>query len=361
MTGLSCRIFFHSCCSEEERKRLPPLLTSGRGIVTGPHPDGVADSLKRNFPHRAIGNLAKDLRYGARSLRKNPGFALAVIVTLALGIGTTTAVFSVVNSIILRPLPFRNPDELMWVWSQRPDNNKAPFSLPDFLDYRDQNQTLQEIAAFANIGISLSGVERTDRLQGLRVSANLFRLLGLEPTVGRLMLPQNDEPGQRYVVVLTHECWQRRFASDGGIVGKALNLNGESFEVIGVLPRDFTLPNPEAEMAIPLAPQVDPLRNARNSTNFLRAIARLRTGVTSAQAESDLTGIVKRQRELYGDAYRKKTGVNLVPLYEELVGGTRTGLFVLFGAVIVVLFIGCFNLAALSLARASQPLTGDWH
>jgi putative ABC transport system permease protein len=300
-----------------------------------------------------VGNLYRDLRYGVRSLRRNPAFGLVAIITLALGIGATTAVFSVVNSVLLRPLPFKNPDQLVWVWSRRPDNNKAPFNLPDFLDYRDQNQTLLEIAAFGNIGLSLSGAERTDRLQGLRVSANLFQILGVDATVGRLMLPQDDEPGQRQVAVLTYECWQRRFASEAQIVGKTLNLNGESYEVIGILPRTFSLPNPEAELAIPLAPDVDPLRNVRGSVNFLRAIARLKTGTTRQQAESDLSAIVLRERQQYGDAYLKKTGINLVPLYEELVGNVRTSLFVLFGAVVLVLLIGCSNLAALLLTRAS--------
>ena len=191
-----------------------------------------------------VGNLYRDLRYGARSLRRNPGFALVAIITLALGIGATSAVFSVVNSVLLRPLPFKDPDQLVWVWSRRPDNNKAPFSLPDFLDYRDQNQTLLEIAAFGNIGLSLSGAERTDRLQGMRVSANLFQLLGVDASRGRLMLTQDDAPDQRHVVVLTYECWQRRFAGEPQIVGKTLNLNGESYEVIGILPRSFSLPNP---------------------------------------------------------------------------------------------------------------------
>lgn len=129
------------------------------------------------------------LRFAFRSLRKNPGFTFVAIV----------------NSVLLRPLPFKDPDQLVWIWSRRPDNNKAPFSLPDFLDHRDQNQTLDQIAAFGNIGLSLSGVERTDRLQGQRVSANLFQLLGVDAEHGRLMLVSDDEPGQRHVVVLTHE------------------------------------------------------------------------------------------------------------------------------------------------------------
>ena len=299
------------------------------------------------------GNLFRDLRYGARSLRKSPGFAFVAIITLALGIGASTAVFSVVNSVLLRPLPFKDPDQLVWVWSRRPDNNKAPFSLPDFLDYRDQNQTLLEIAAFSNIGLSLSGAERTDRLQGLRVSANLFQLLGVEASLGRLMFRQDDQPDQRHVVVLTYQCWQRRFAGETQIVGKTLILNGESYEVIGILPRSFSLPNPEAELAIPLAPDVDPLRNVRSSTNFLRAIARLKAGVTRSQAESDLSAIVMREREQYGETYFRKTGINLVPLYEEVVSNVRTVLWVLLGAVGFVWLIGCSNLAALSLTRAS--------
>ncbi len=295
----------------------------------------------------------KDIRYSARSLRQNPAFTLVAVITLALGIGASTAVFSVVNSVLLRPLSFKDPDQLVWVWSRRPDNNKAPFALPDFLDYRDQHQTLQEIAAFANIGLSLAGAEKTERLQGMRVSANLFRMLGVDASRGRLLLPQEDDPDKRHVVVLSYECWQRRFASEPKIVGKMVNLNGESYEVVGILSPSYSLPNPEAEMAIPLAPDVDPLRTVRTSTNFLRAIGRLKPEVTRSQAESDLSAIVKRERQQFGDIYLKKTGINLVPLHEELIGNVCTALFVLFGAVVLVLLIGCTNLAALSLARAS--------
>src|ERR1041385_5152896 len=143
-------------------------------------------------------NGLQTIRFATRSLCKNPGVTLAAIVTLTLGIGATTAVFSIVNSVLLRPLPFKDPDQLVWIWSRRPDNNKAPFSLPDFLDHRDQNQTLGQIAAFGNIGVSLSGVERTDRLQAQRISANLFQLLGVDAEHGRLMLPSDDEPDQRH-------------------------------------------------------------------------------------------------------------------------------------------------------------------
>lgn len=299
-------------------------------------------------------SLWRNVRYGARSLQRDRGFTLVAIITLALGIGATTAVFSVVNSILLRPLPFKNPDELVWVWSRRPDNNKAPFNLPDFLDYREQNQTLVEIAAFSNFGVSLSGTEKTDRIQAMRVSANLFQLLGVNASYGRLLVSQDDQPDQRHVVVLTHNCWQQRFAGEPNIIGKTLNLNGEGYEVVGILPASYSLPNPDAELAIPLAPEVDPLRTIRSSVNFLRAIGRVKDSVTRAQAEADLNSIVARQRQQYGEAYSKKTGINLVPLYEELVGQVRTALLGLLGAVALVLLIGCSNLAALSLARAAK-------
>ena len=302
---------------------------------------------------RFVEELLQDLRYSVRVLRRQPGFTLTVVITLALGIGANTAIFSVVNAVLLRELPLKNPEEVMWVWSTRTDRDKAPFTLPDFLDYRDQNGTLEQIAAFCNVGLNLTGSEKTERLQAMRVSANLFELLGVDASAGRLFVVEDDDPARRQVVVLSFESWQRRFGGDPQVVGKALNLDGESYTVVGVLPRTFNLPDRDAELAIPLRPLRDPLRELRSSTNFLRAVARLKPGVTRQQAESDLTAIVARQRQQFGDPYLKKTGVHLVPIYEETVGNVRTALWVLLGAVGMVLLIACSNLAALSLARAS--------
>lgn len=302
---------------------------------------------------RLVEQFLQDMRYSLRVLIRKPGFTLTVIITLALGIGANTAIFSVVNAVLLRELPLKNPDEVMWVWSTRTDRDKAPFTLPDFLDYRDQNQTLDQVAAFSNVGLNLTGSEKTERLQAMRVSANLFELLGVDAAVGRLFVPEDDEPARRQVAVLSYESWQKRFGGDPQVVGKALNLDGESYTVIGVLPSRFTLPDREAELAIPLRPLLDPLRELRSSTNFLRAVARLKPGVTRQQAETDLTAIVSRQRQQFGDPYLKKTGVRLVPIYEEMVGNVRTALWVLLGAVGMVLLIACSNLASLSLARAS--------
>ena len=302
---------------------------------------------------RFVEEFLQDVRYSVRVLLRKPGFTLTVIITLALGIGANTAIFSVVNAVLLRELPLKNPDEVMWVWSTRTDRDKAPFTLPDFLDYRDQNQTLNQIAAFCNAGLNLTGNEKTERLQAMRVSANLFQLLGVDASVGRLLVPEDDDPARKQVVVLSYESWQKRFGGDRQVVGRELNLDGESYTVVGVLPSRFTLPDRDAELAIPLRPLVDPLRELRSSTNFLRAVGRLKPGVTRQQAETDLSAIVSRQRQQFGDPYIKKTGVRLVPIYEETVANVRTALWVLLGAVGMVLLIACSNLASLSLARAS--------
>jgi predicted permease len=302
---------------------------------------------------RLLEEAWQDLRYSLRVLRQKPGFAFTVIATLALGIGANTAIFSVVNAVLLRELPFQKPDEVVWVWSSRTDRDKAPFTMPDFLDYREQNQTLDQIAAFTSTGLNLTGTEKAERLQALRVSANVFELLGVDASAGRLFVVDDDEPARRHVAVLTYESWQKRFGGNSQTVGQVLTLNGEAYTIIGVLPPRFTLPDREAELAIPLSPAVDPSRDVRSSTNFLRAVARLKPGVTRQQAEADLTSIVARQKQQFGEAYLKKNGVRLVPIHEEMVGNVRTALWVLLGAVGMVLLIACSNLAALSLARAS--------
>ena len=308
------------------------------------------------LPRRWEDEMIQDLRFGVRMLLKQKGFTTVALLSLALGIGANTAIFSVVNSVLLRPLPFRQPDQLMAISSRRIDRDQAPFTVPDFLDYRDQNRSLEQIAAFVNVGLSLSGSEKTEQLVGLRVSANLFQLLGVDASLGRTLMSEDDEPSRRHVVVLTYECWQRRFGGNAQLIGQTLNLNREAYQIVGVLPPGYPLPigDTDAEMAIPLAPDVDPLRNARNSVNFLRGIARLKKDITREQAESDLTAIVARQKQQYGDIYLRKTGVNVTPLREEMVGTVSTALWVLFGSVGLVLLIGCSNLAALSLARATS-------
>ncbi|HEV8701082.1 MAG TPA: ABC transporter permease [Candidatus Polarisedimenticolia bacterium] len=299
-----------------------------------------------------IGDLWRDLRYGLRTLLRQPVFTGVAALALALGIGGNTAIFSLVNAILLRQLPFRNPEQLVWVSVRRPEPGQFPFTLPDFIDYRDQNRGLDGIAAFANWSANLTDRGDPERLQGLRISANAFLMLGVEAVVGRALLPADDTPGQERVVVLSDGLWKRRFGADPQMVGKPLTLNGASYTVVGVLPPQFFFPIKEAELAIPLAPDADPWRDVRTSVHFLRGLARLKPGVTREQAEADLTAVAQRLRRQYPVANARKVGVTLGPLYEEVVGGFRLALWVLLGAVGVVLLITCVNLANLALARA---------
>lgn len=295
----------------------------------------------------------KQIRYALRILRKSPAFTAVAVLALALGIGANTAIFSLVNTILLRQLPFRDPQQLVMVSSRRADPGKRPFTLPDFIDYRDQNKSLAGIAAYANWSANLTDHGDPERLQGLRISANAFQMLGVEAAVGRAFLPEEDTPGQQRVVVLSYGLWQRRFGADQQLVGKTLTLNGDRYTVVGVLPPEFFFPIKEAEVAIPLAPDADPWRNVRTSTNFLRAIARLKSGITREQAEADLTSVAMRMRQQYPVANARKLGVTLSPLHEEVVGNFRLALWVLLASVGVVLLITCVNLANLALVRAS--------
>jgi putative ABC transport system permease protein len=299
--------------------------------------------------------LLQDLRHGARMLLKSPGFTLIAVITLALGIGANTAIFSLVNSILLRQLAFRQPEQLVWVDSRRLASGKYSFTLPDFIDYRDQNRSLSGIAAYAPWSANLTDQGEPEQLQGLRISANAFELLGVEAVAGRVLAPGDDAPGQQHVAVLSYGLWRRRFGADPQLVGKKLTLNGASYTVVGVLPPQFFFPTRirDAELAVPLAPDADPLRGVRTSTNFLRALGRLKPGVTREQAEMDLTAVAQRLRQQYPVANRQKLGVTLSPLHEEVVGDFRLALWVLLGAVGVVLLITCVNLANLTLARAT--------
>jgi putative ABC transport system permease protein len=301
-----------------------------------------------------IEELWQDLHYGGRVLLKKPGFTFVVVLTLALGIGATTAIFTLVNSVLLRQLPFKEPERLVWIWSVRQENNSRPFTLPEFIDYRDQNRTFEGLAAFTTWNANLTDAGDAERVQGARVSANFFQLLGVEPLAGRTLLPEDDRPGNQHVVVLSYGLWQRRFGADINVVGKKLTLNGDTYTVVGVLPQQFFFPIRDAELGIPLAPEADPLRGERNSVNFLRFVGRLRQAVTLRQAEDEMNRINLKLRTQYPAEYAGKLGVRLVPLFDEVVGGFHRALWVLFGAVALVLLIACANLANLFLVRAAS-------
>src|SRR5262245_5687057 len=298
-------------------------------------------------------DLRQDLRHGIRVLRTHHGFTATAVLTLALGIGANSAVFSVVNAVLLRQLPFREPGRLVAVFSRMTDGDRHPFTLPDFIDFRDRRRTLEGIAAFGTWNPNLTGSGDPERLSGVRVSADLFEVLGVQAIAGRTLRAADDTPGSERVAVLSDGLWRRRFGADPGVVGRKVVLNGAAYEVVGVLPREFIFPVRDAEIAVPLAPEADPLRGVRTSVNFLRALARLKPGVTREQAEADLTGVAESLRREYPVANAQKIGVTVAPLHEELVGPFSAALWVLFGAVGLVLLIASVNLANLALARAA--------
>jgi predicted permease len=298
--------------------------------------------------------VLNELRIALRQHVRQPGFALTVVLTLALTNGATTAVFSVVNTMLVRALPFTSPDRLVWVASVRPDNPSAPFSLPEFMDYRSQTRTLSGVAAYGNWIASLSGDGIVERFQGARMSANVFDLLGVSPAAGRLLQETDDRPDAPPVVVLSHRLWQRQFGGSSDIVGKAVRISGESFVVVGVMPAQFPLPLRGIDVVRPLAPDRDPRRHVRNSANFLRVFGRLSPGADSAQAQTELTAIGRSLRQQFPVEYAGKERVQVTALHEAVVGDHRQPMLLLLAAVIVVLATAVANLASLALVRANE-------
>ncbi len=298
-------------------------------------------------------SLFQDVRGALRRLAKTPGFTIVALVTLALGIGANTALFSVVHAVLLQALPFKDPERLYWIWSRHTSTDRYPFQLPEFCDYRDQNRTMEAVAGLANWNANLTGDGAAERLAGLRVSDNFFDILGTPAAVGRSLQPGDDTPGNEKVAVLAYGLWQRRFGGDPAVVGSRLTLNGEAFTVVGVLPRSFFFPIRNVEFAVPLAPDKDPWRQNRESTSFLRILGRAREGASRAQIEDDWNAIAARLQKEFPEGYARKKGVRANPYHEELTGNFRQALWMLLGAVALLLLIACANLANLMLVRAT--------
>ncbi len=298
--------------------------------------------------------LFRDIRHGIRSLLKRPGFTLIALIALALGIGANTAIFSLVNAVLLRPLPFSEPDRLVWMWGNiRNGGNRASVSPLDYLDYRGQNKTFSEFAAMFSVplAVNLTGSGEPERLVAAGVTGNYFQALGVQPALGRSFVLQNEKPGSDQVAVLSYSLWQKRFGGDTSIVNKTITLDGKVCEVLGVMPKDFSFPQ-ATELWVPLNFDVSPHMKQRKA-HFLRPIGRLKPGVTIAQAQADTDAIAQQLAAQYPET---DTGWNLrvVSLREQLVGNTRPTLLILFGAVGFVLLIACANVANLLLVRAAS-------
>jgi predicted permease len=301
-----------------------------------------------------VRTFLNDIHRSLRMLVKRPAFFAVAVLTLALGIGANTALFSVVNAVLLRQLPFAHANRTVWMTSVRPDRNDAPFSLPDFLDYRDHTDSLDSISAVGTWNANVTGRGDAERLNGVRVSANLFETLGVNAAVGRTLEREDDRPGAPRVVVMTYGLWQRRFGGDNSLVGQSLELNGASYTLVGILPPNYFLPVPDAELAVPLVPDADPWRQNRNTVNFLRLVGRTRQGVPSQRAEAEMNALARKLREQFPDENARKMGVKLTPMRDQITGGYRRALWVLLGAVAFVLLIACANLANLNLVRAAE-------
>ena len=307
-------------------------------------------------------HLVQDLRYGLRTLAKNPGFTAVAVLTLALGIGANTAIFSVVNALLLRPLPFPAPDQLVRVVSVRlrenaPDNA----SYPDFADWRAQNHVFERMAAFHIDSFTLTGQGEAAHIPGAVVSAELFSLLGVRPALGRAFLPEEDKLGAAdggLVVILSHRLWQERFGADPGIVGRTIELDNRSFTVVGVMPAGFQFPIQAGPIDFWTTVAVEfiaptgfhPMAEQRGA-HYLDVIARLKPHVSQAQAQAEMRTIVNALNKQYPE--NAPRGVRIVPELDQLVGDVRPALLVLLAAVGCVLLIGCANVANLLLARAT--------
>ncbi len=306
-------------------------------------------------PKRLEDEMVQDLRYGIRLLLKTPAFTFVAVLTLALGIGANTTIFSVVNAVLLRPLNYKEADRLVQVWhrnvstpaAQRQNIELTP---ANFLDLRAQNQVFKHLAAFVSHDFNLTGMGEPERLQGWQVSASLFPMLAVAPIAGRVFTEAEDRDGAEKVAVLSHELWQRRFGGQSGVIGSKLTLDDLSYTVVGVMPPGFGFPVKGAELWAPLAFSPDE-RNARSSF-YLNGIARLKAGVTLEQTQAEMDAVAQRLELAHP---KSNTGMRFHTndLREGMVGNVKLILWVLAGAVGFVLLIACVNVANLLLARAA--------
>jgi putative ABC transport system permease protein len=308
-------------------------------------------------------DLLADLRYAMRLLRKTPVFTVAAIGTLALGIGANTTIFSLVQTMLLRPLPYQDPDRVVMVWEDRtaagfPRNSPAP---GNYRDWRTMNASFTDMAATAFAFANLTGESGPELVVGQRVTANFFSVLGVEPVVGRVFSAADDNAGQR-VAVISHALWQRRYGGDPGIVGRTISMSGQGsggaamgdvkHEVIGVAPPSFVFLSRDFDFWVPM--QFSPQEAAGRGNHFLNVVARLKSGVTIDSANADVGAIARRLSEQYPDTNRDFSAAVVVPMREQVLGDTRVQVIALMTAASVIVLIACANLASLLLARASM-------
>jgi predicted permease len=298
-----------------------------------------------------VEGVMQDLRFGLRMLRKSAGFTITAVVTLALGIGANTAIFSVVNAVLLRSLPYKDANRLVTVWSYnraRGDDTDLVSPL-DFADWRAQSSVFENLAASTDEQFTMTGAGEPVTVIAYAFSADYFRVLGVTPLAGRTFLKEEEQPGKNQVAVLSYGFWQRHFGGDREILNKTISLDGAAYTVVGIMPRDFRYPS-RTEMWTPLVP--DPQAANDRAYRYLRVMGRLKPGATLEQARAEMNGIAARLAQEYPGTNKQNDAVNLMPLRQVISGDARPALLVLFCAVGLVLLIACANVANLLLARA---------
>jgi putative ABC transport system permease protein len=302
--------------------------------------------------HDSMRDLAFDLRFGLRVLLRSPGFSVAIVLVLALGIGANTLIFSVVNAVLLRPLPYQDSSRIMQIWHVPPAKSFPGMSLfsvspANYLDWQSQSHSFEEMAAYGGTTFNMGGKERPEAIQAAPVAEGFFSILRVHPALGRTFSPEEDRPGQGHVVVLGNTFWRDHLGADPRVIGRNIVLDGETYNVIGVMPPKFKFPD-FAQLWVPLA-WTNEKRAVRGNHNYM-VIGRLKSGVDIRSAKAELSAISSRLEQLYPED-DKGWGATLLPLREQIVGDVRPALLVLLGAVAFVLLIACANVANLVLAK----------
>ncbi len=303
----------------------------------------------------SVETLWQDLRFGARMLLKNPGFTVVAILTLALGIGANTAIFSVVNGVLLNPLRYAEPDQLVALYSRDANFTRSSISYPNFLDWVDDNRSFSALAAYRAQDFTLTGMDEPERVPAEMISASFFPVLGVKPVIGRTFLPEEDQAGAAPVVLISGGLWKRKFGASPEALGKSLTLNGMVYTIVGVIPSDFHYTGDNfhpSEVYVSIGQWNEPTFRDRRAPMGTDAVGILKAGVTFAQANADMEALGRHLAEEYPEA-DKGTGITLIPLKQNVVGNIRPFLLVLLAAVGFVLLIACVNVANLLLARST--------
>jgi predicted permease len=337
---------FHLSLAELSESEL--MVSELRRVERRVPPDPII--IDTNRRSKMFSGLWQDLRHGARSLRKNPGFSLVVVLTLALGIGANTALFSVVNGVLLKPLPYPEPDQLVTLHQSKPNFETGAIPYPNFRDLQKENRTFSAMAISRGTGFSLIGAGEAERVSGRWISADFFTVIGIQPALGRTFVPGEDESGAGPVAVISADLWQRKFGGAQDVLGKSLTLDDKSYTIVGVLPAGFTLFS--NDVYVPIGQWNTPALRNRGVALGLHGIGRIKPGVSFNQAQADLGRVMSDLAAAYPDTNRGN-GSKIVALEERLVGSVRSILLMLLGAVGFVLLIACVNVSNLMLARSA--------